>query len=178
VIEDLALLERIVVRGVEDAVRAAQHALEHQRVVHGVRVEEVEREERVAQVVEHAHEQHEVEALAEGGDVVHRELPELDVEAGDLAGEARLREVALVRVDPHDPGGAAALHLEREEPGVAPDVEDGLPIEALRQGARDGAPHDVGVIAEEVLRGGLHPVEVEVVKPLAELVDPPLDVLA
>ncbi len=35
----------------------------------------------MAQVVEHAHEEHDVEALAERADVVDRELAELDVEA-------------------------------------------------------------------------------------------------
>jgi hypothetical protein len=45
-----------------------------------VLVDQVERQQRVAQVVEHAHEEHEVEALAERADVVDRELAELDVD--------------------------------------------------------------------------------------------------
>jgi hypothetical protein len=89
-------------------------------------VDEVEREERVAEVVEHAHEDDEVEALPEAGDVVDVEAAELDVEAGGLGGEAGLGEVALVAVHPEDAGGAAALHLEGVEAAVAADVEDGL----------------------------------------------------
>ena len=37
-------------------------------------VDEIERQQRVAQVVEHAHEEHDVEALAERADVVDGQL--------------------------------------------------------------------------------------------------------
>ena len=62
-------------------------------------VDEVERQQRVAQVVEHAHEEHDVEPLAERADVVDRQLPEFDVEPAHLGGEAGLRQIILVEVD-------------------------------------------------------------------------------
>ena len=88
-------------------------------------VDEVQREQRVPQVVEHAHEQHDVEALVEPTDLEHRQLAQLDVDAADLGGEAGLREVALVAVDAEHALGATALHLDGIEAAVAADVEDG-----------------------------------------------------
>jgi hypothetical protein len=59
-----------------------------------VLVDEIEREQRVPQVVEDAHEQHEVEALLQAADLVDRHLLELDVDAQQLGREAGLRQVA------------------------------------------------------------------------------------
>ena len=61
--------------------RPAQHRLEHEQVADHVLVQQIEREQRMPQVIEDAHEQHEVEPLAERGHVVDRQLPELDVGA-------------------------------------------------------------------------------------------------
>ena len=61
--------------------------------------------------------------LAERADVVDRELPELDVEAEHLGGEARLREVILVEIDAEHALGAAPLHLDRVEAAIAADIE-------------------------------------------------------
>jgi hypothetical protein len=126
-VEHVLLGERIVLLERQDLAPPALHALEHQRVLHGVLGEQVQREERVPEVVEHAHEEHEVEALAEEGHVIDRELQELDLHPRDLGGEARLREVARVGVDPDDAGGAAPLHLDRIEARVAAHVEHALP---------------------------------------------------
>ena len=43
-----------------------------------------------------------------------------------LGGEARLREVVVVEVDAEHALGAAPLHLDGVEAGVAADVEHGL----------------------------------------------------
>ena len=94
-------------------------------------VDEVEREQRVAQVIKHAHEEHDVEALAQRADVVDRELAELDVEPADLGGKARLRQVVVVEVDAEHPLGPAPLHLDRVEAAVAADIEHGLAGEIL-----------------------------------------------
>ena len=61
--------------------------------------DQVERQQRMAQMVEHAEKQHEVEALAERADVINRELGEFDVEPGHLGGETRLPQIILVVVD-------------------------------------------------------------------------------
>ena len=77
-------------------------------------------------MVEHAHEQHDVEPLAQRADVVDRQLPELDLGSADLGGEPRLRQIVVVEVDAEHALGAAPLHLDRVEAGVAADVEHGL----------------------------------------------------
>ena len=82
-----------------DSSDAAQHRLEHQHVADHVLVQDVEREQRMAQVIEHAHEQHQVEALAEGRQLVDRHLPELDVGVQHLRREPGLGEVARIGVD-------------------------------------------------------------------------------
>jgi hypothetical protein len=51
----------MVLRHVHHVARSALHRLEDQHVAGDMLVDEVEREQRVAQVVEHAHEDHDVE---------------------------------------------------------------------------------------------------------------------
>jgi hypothetical protein len=142
-----------------------------------VLVDEVEGQQRMAQMIEHAHEEHDVEALAQGTDVVDRELAELDVLARHFGREARLREVALVEIDAEHARGAALLHLDRVEAAVAADVEHGLAREVLRDRVREAAPFDGGVVAEEMVRGGPGAVEVDVVEPGPERLRPALDLV-
>ena len=62
----------------------------------------------MAQVIEHAHEDDDVECFAELPDVVDGQVAELDVgKSGDLGGEASLVEIDLVAVDADDAAGAA-----------------------------------------------------------------------
>jgi hypothetical protein len=133
-----------------------------------VLVDPVEREERVAEVVEDAHEEDDVEALPERRDVVDAHPDELDLGAGDLGREARLRQVAVVGVDADDARRAAPLHLDRVEAGVAPDVEHGLAPEIGRDRALEAAPFQRGVVPQEMVRRRLHAVQIEVMEPLPE----------
>src|SRR5690606_3876051 len=129
----------------------------------------------MAQVIEHAHEDHEVEPLAELRDRVHVELTQLDLVTEHLGRELSLREVARIGVDADDARGASALHLERVEPGVAADVEHALTGEIRRQRIGEALELRARVVAEEVLRSGLDAVEHEVVKPWIELADAALE---
>src|SRR5207253_531382 len=111
---------------------------------------EVEREQGVAKVVEHPHEDDEVEALAQSADIVDVGLRELDVVMAErLGGEPRLGEVALVAVNAEHARGAAALHLDRIETRVAADVEHAL---AGDVGQFAGEPAELGarIIAKEM----------------------------
>src|SRR5512138_2163897 len=94
--------------------------------------DQIERQERVAQMVKDPEEQHEVEALAERADVIDRELRELDIEARDLSREARLPEITLVVIDRQHARRAAPLHFQRIEPGIAADIENALAGEVGR----------------------------------------------
>src|SRR4051812_47139962 len=108
--------------------RAPLHGLEEQHVPCDMLADEVEGEERVAQMIEHAHEDHEVEGLADRTDVIDVELGELDyiVVAEHLGGEPGLIEIALVAVDAEHAARSAAFHFDRIEAGIAANVENGL----------------------------------------------------
>src|SRR5205823_4900754 len=67
--------------------------------------------------------------------------------------------------------------LDGEEPGVAADVDHGLPGEIARHRVLDAPPQAQRVATEEVIRSGTDPIEVEVVEPGTELSDPSLDLI-
>src|SRR4051812_19000664 len=98
------------------------------------------------QMVEHAEEQHQIKLLiAKLPQVVHVELPQLDVQPELLARELRLRQVDRVMVHAEHADRAAPLHLERVEAAVAADVEHRLsgevrwhgPLELPPEGGRE-----------------------------------------
>src|SRR3546814_4187112 len=64
----------------------------------------IKREQRVTQMVENAHEQHQVEAFAQSRNIVDGHLPKLDIGVVDLRHQLRLRQIAGIAVDGHDPG--------------------------------------------------------------------------
>ena len=134
--------------------------------------DQVQRQQRVAQVVKHPHEDHEVEAFAQRGHVIDAHLAELDpVHVQHLGRQPRLRQIAGVAVDPENARGAPAAHLEAVEARVAADVEHGL----ARQVAGDEmgeAGELVGrVVAQEMPGRGADTVEVEVLEPGAKRLD-------
>ena len=119
-------------------------------------------------MVENAQEQHEVEALGQRGHVVDRELREFDVNAHHLRGEAGLAQIGVISVDAQHPRRTPPLHLDRVEAAVAADIEHSAPAQIGRQRMREAAPFDRRVVAEEMLGGGRHPAEVDVVEPRAQ----------
>jgi hypothetical protein len=86
-------------------------------------VQQIERKERMPQVVGDAHEEHQIEPSSEFADVVHRHAVKFDFGAGDLRGEARLRKIRFVEIDAHHQVRAPALHFEGVEPCVAAHIE-------------------------------------------------------
>ena len=72
-------------------------------------------------------------------DVVDIELAELDIGAVDLGGETGLREVLRVGIDSDHARGAAPLHLEGIEAGIAADIEHGLAAEVGRDGVLESS---------------------------------------
>ena len=102
-------------------------------------MDQVEGQERMAQMIENAQEQDEVEPLAEAAHVENRELTELDLDPGDLGGEGGLGQIVGIGIDGHDPLGAAALHLDGVEAAIAADVEHGPAGEIGEWRARSAA---------------------------------------
>src|SRR6185312_2988007 len=107
-----------------------------------------------------------------------RELAELDFEAVDVSGEARLLEIVLVGVEPEHPFGAAPLHLHGIEAGVAADIQHRLAGQVGWNDFGEAAPFHVGIVAEKMRRRRRHALEIEVVKPRAERIDTALDLVA
>src|SRR5438477_2851903 len=63
-----------------DGFAAALHRLKHEYIARDVLMNEIEREQRVAQVIEHTHEDHEIEPFAERTNLVNREIAKFDIE--------------------------------------------------------------------------------------------------
>lgn len=78
---------------------APLHALEQHLVPGCIFTDEVERQERVPQVVEHAHEYDDVEFFGQLGDFIDAHLVKFDFSAGLFEGELRLGQVAWIGID-------------------------------------------------------------------------------
>src|SRR6185437_9277984 len=168
--ENAFLGELIIVVEVEHELRSSLHRLEQQQVLGDVLADEVEREQRVAEVVKHPHEDHEVELFAERAHVIDVELSELDlsVVAEHLGREPRLREVAFVAVDAEHARGSAPPHLDRIESCVAADVEHALAAEIARETGFEAAELRAGIIAQEMVGRGPYAIQIDVVEPRPE----------
>src|SRR3954464_15087700 len=103
------------------------------------------------QVIEHAHEQHDIEYLPKRRQVVHRHLTELDLESRDLGGKARLRQISWIAVDADPARRSAPLHFDRVEPAIAADIENSAPAKIRRDGVRQVAPLDRRVVSEKMI---------------------------
>src|SRR5438270_732284 len=122
-------------------------------------------------MIEHAHEQHDIEAFAERSDVIDGEAPKFDFDLIHFRSKPRLLQVLLLRIDSKNPRRAAPLHLEGVESGIAADIEDGAAGEIRRDLIGKPIPFDGGVIAEEMRGSGAHAVEIEIVEPGAQRLD-------
>jgi hypothetical protein len=152
-----------------DLLARHSQSLEHHRVTHPLG-DDIEAEERVAQVIEHAHEQHEIPLFAGGSEIVHLHVPELDTIAQrELACRPiRLAKEQRLHIDTGDLR-AAPRELEGVEARVAPDVQRTPPCQLRRQIGRDLRPLERRKIAERVVRCRLRSVrKVQVVEPRPE----------
>src|SRR4051812_29008805 len=113
-------------------------------------VNEIERQERMAQVVKNAHEEHHIKPLVEASNIEDGELSKLDVMSCHLRGKARLSQIHIIKIDPDDPAGAALLHLDGIEASVAADIEHRLAGQILWNCVGEALPFDGGIIAEEM----------------------------
>src|SRR4051812_44954724 len=125
----------------------------------------------MAQMVEHAHEDDEIELLAQLPDVICRHLAEFNFKPVDLGGKAGLRQVLLVAIETKHTLGAAPLHLHRVKACIAADIEHGLAIEAIRNDFGEASPLHIGIVTQEMCRCGRHAIEIKIVKPRSERID-------
>src|SRR5438105_928781 len=90
---------------------APQHRPEQHEIADGMLGQQVERQQWVTKVVQHAMKAR-CRTLAELVDLAYGHLTELNVDAGDLRREGRLSEVSRIGVDAQDARRAALLQLD------------------------------------------------------------------
>jgi hypothetical protein len=163
----------MILRDLRDLFRSLLHRLEQHHVARDMFADQVEREQRMAQVVEHAHEDHEIELLTQRADIVDRQVAELDIiDTECRGGKTRLRQIAVVAIDAEHAVRATPLHLDRIEAGVAADVEHALAGEIGRQCRRETTIFEAGIIAQEMVRRGPQPItQIDVLEPGRERLD-------
>src|SRR5579871_463856 len=169
--KDIGFAERIILFERLDIRAAAQQGLRHKEVPYHVLVQQIQRQQRMPEVVEDAQKQHQIKLLPERADLVHRHPAELNRRARNFRDESRLLQISFVGIDAKHARGAAPLHLDRIESRVAADIEHGFPSEIRRDRMRELLPFERRVISQKMMRRGFHAAEIHVLKPLAKLSD-------
>src|SRR5438874_7580768 len=113
------------------------------------------------QMIEDAEKEHDVEASAEGPDVIGRHLGEFDVYADNLRGKPCLPQIIRIDVDSENAGGAPQFHLNRIEPGITADVEHSLAGEIGGDRIGKPPPFDGRIVTEEMARCGHDPAQID-----------------
>jgi hypothetical protein len=130
----------------------------------------------MAQVIKHAHEEHEIEFLSQLGDVINRELAKLDIDFERFRNKTRLPQITFIEINAENAVCATPFHLDAVKPGVAADIEHAFAGKIIGYGVRKLPPFDCGIVAKEVMRRGPEAVQVDVLKPRGEIIDLPLQV--
>src|SRR5687768_11025292 len=105
-------------------------------------VEKVQGKKRVPQVIEHAHEKDNVEALPKLCHIVNREVLELYFNVIHFRREAGLGQVSFVGIDRDYAFRTPLFHFERIESAVTTYVEHGFSAQVRRNGVSESFPLD------------------------------------
>ena len=92
-VKDLRFREGIVVRDRFHLVATALQGLKHQQIFGDVLVDQIECQQRMAEMIEYPHEQDQIELLPQLSHIVHRELSELDINPDGLSRKTCLRQI-------------------------------------------------------------------------------------
>ena len=118
-------------------------------------------------MVEHAHEDYVIELSGDGIQLVNRALAKVDVEPQCIGREARLVQIAIIHIDSEDVVSTPAFHLDRIEPAIAADIENRFACKRSGNLLANFLPLDVWKISQEMIWGGVHAVNVQVMEPLS-----------
>src|SRR5207248_953199 len=91
---------------------SALHGLKNQKIARGVFAYEVQREQRMAQVIKHAKKENDVECLPDLTHVVYGEIAKFDIGIAHFRGKARLAKVIGILIYAEHARCTAALHFE------------------------------------------------------------------
>src|SRR3954462_10466983 len=100
---------------------------------------------------------------------------ELDCHTAHFGCETGLVQVHRFGIDSDYAVGAAALHLDRIETAVAGDIQHGHAAQVFGHGMGEAPPLHVGIIAQEMIGSGPHPLKLDIAEPLAQIADPAPD---
>ena len=118
-------------------------------------------------MVEHAHEDYVIELSGDGIQLVNRALAKVDIEPQCIGREARLVQIAIIHIDSEDVVSTPAFHLDRIEPAIAADIENRFACKRRGNLLANLLPLDVWKISQEMIWGGVHAVNVQVMEPLS-----------
>src|SRR5688500_10919649 len=100
-------------------------------------VEQVQRQQWMAEMIQNAQKDHDVEAFMELWNLINAHSPVFDAQPVHLCGEAGLFEVSVIGVETKDAACSPALHFHRVETGIASDVQHRLTSQICRNGMRE-----------------------------------------
>src|SRR5436309_14210119 len=114
-------------------------------------VNEIEREQRMTQMIKNSKKQNDVESFLEFVNVVHGKFSKLDIKPKRARREARLSEIAVIEIDTKHAIGAATLHLDAVESAVTTDVEHRFATQIRRNSILKPLPLYAWVIAKKMI---------------------------
>src|SRR5215211_5386653 len=127
-------------------------------------MQEIQGEQRVAQVVQHAHEQHEIKLFVQFSNAIDGKVSKLDLRSTHVRGKTCLGQVLLIGVDRNYTIRAALLHLNRVKARIAADIQYRFPAQIFRDSRCKPLPLDLRVVSEEMIRRSFYASQIEVVK--------------
>src|SRR5260370_8224550 len=151
-VKNLRGSEGIVVVELGTRERGANHRLEHQSPTNFLD-DFVERKERVAQVIEHTHEQHVIELAGNLIYVIYRTLGKLNLHAQDLSGEPGLAQVTVIHIHSENPSGSAFLKFQTIEAGITAYIQNRSSGKVLGKSVVDLLPLHLRIVTQKVPRG-------------------------
>src|SRR5437764_8536631 len=95
-LENRCLVKGIVVLEWLAFSTASHQRLEYEQILDHVLMQQIEREQRMSQVIQHPHEENDVKLLLELRYIIDGHLPEFDIAVLDLGGKARLGQVIFI----------------------------------------------------------------------------------
>src|SRR4051812_32268426 len=119
-------------------------------------MKQIQRQQWMTKVIEHSHEQDDVEFLPQRRDIVNIELLELNVHSARLGGKTGLLQISEIGIDANNPGGAPLLHLYGVEASVAANIKNGLAAQVARNALLKHSPLNRRIVAQKMIRSRLH----------------------
>src|SRR3989440_10071336 len=131
-------------------------------------VDQIQREQRMPQMIKDPEKQNDIELLAKLVHVIDREFSKFDVQPERVGCEMCLRQISLVEINAKHAIGSAPFHLNAVEAAVATDIEYAVTSQIGGNRVLESFPLHAWEIAEEMFRRRLHAAKGGVMEPFAQ----------